>query len=90
MTKTAETVPNEAQAMDVISSALSASWLDAVHRVQSAPHRSLAQQAPRAKKSFPERTLTDVIERALIRAGSEPARRESAAPQSTQRVDKMA
>jgi hypothetical protein len=74
--------------MDVISTALSASWLDAVHRVQSVPGRGLAGQLPQAKASFPERNLTDVIERALIRAGSEPAKPERAAARSAHRVDK--
>jgi hypothetical protein len=83
------TVLGEAKHMDAVSTALSAAWLDAVHRVQSAPHRRLAEQAPQTQSSFPERTLTDVIERALTRAGSEPAKREDAAAQSDHHVDKL-
>jgi hypothetical protein len=73
--------------MDVISSALSVSWLDAVHRIQSVPQQRLAERAPHTRPSFPERKLTDVIERALVRAGAEPARREGAA-RSAHRVDR--
>jgi hypothetical protein len=63
--------------MNTISTALSTSWLDAVRRAQSAMHRSLVDQLPQTKTSYPERKLTDVIERALIHGGLEPDKRAS-------------
>jgi hypothetical protein len=40
-------------------------------------HRSLEDQLPQTKTSYPERKLTDVIERALIHGGLEPDKRAS-------------
>ena len=61
--------------MDTISTALSAAWLDAVRRAQSEMYRNLTKQLPQTAPSYPERKLTDVIERALIHGGLEPDRR---------------
>jgi hypothetical protein len=65
--------------MNTISTALSASWLDAVRRAQSSTHRSLEEQLPQTKADYSERKLTDVIERALVHGGLEPDKRASPA-----------
>jgi hypothetical protein len=75
--------------MDTIATALSASWLDAVRRAQSAMHRNLAEKLPQTRASHPERKLTDVIERALIHGGLEPDKRVDPAP-SGHLVDRLA
>jgi hypothetical protein len=56
--------------MDPTSTALSASWLNAVNRIQSQGPRDVAQDAPDSQPAQPQRTLTDVIEHALITAGA--------------------
>jgi hypothetical protein len=75
--------------MDTIATALSTSWLDAVRRAQSVMHRNLAEQLPQTRASYPERKLTDVIERALIHGGLEPDKRADPTP-SGHLVDRLA
>jgi hypothetical protein len=58
--------------MDPISTALTAAWLDALRRAQSANVQRLEQIAPQTKPSYTERTLTDVIESGLKHGGAVP------------------
>jgi len=75
--------------MDPISVALATAWLDAVRRVQAQSLRSFVEQIPQAEPARPDRTLTDLLESALIDAGGRPqqvAAAEEAA--STHLVDR--
>lgn len=65
--------------MDPISTALTAAWLDALRRAQSANIQRLQQIAPQTKPDYAERTLTDVIERGLKSGGAAPQQAQSVA-----------
>lgn len=55
-----------------ITTGLTAAWLDAVRRAQSDMTQRFAKQAPDTAPSYQERTLTDVIERAVKSGGAVP------------------
>jgi len=77
--------------MDPISTALTVAWLDAVRRAQSADLQHYLQQAPQTAPSRDERTLTDVIQRAIENGGASPD--QAPAPQASQSpylVDRLA
>lgn len=67
-----------------ITTGLTAAWLDAVRRAQSDMAQRFARQAPDTAPSYQERTLTDVIERAVKSGGAvpPPESRPDAATQS--------
>ncbi|NVO13223.1 MAG: hypothetical protein HXX10_04230 [Rhodoplanes sp.] len=64
-----------------ITTGLTAAWLDAVRRAQSDMTQRFARQAPDAAPSYRERTLTDVIERAVKSGGAAPPPESKAAAQ---------
>jgi hypothetical protein len=76
--------------MDIISTALTQAWLDAVRRAQSERLRSFREQAPEASVSASERTLTEVIESALVRGGVQPPETLAPADSAANQVDKVA
>lgn len=55
-----------------ITTGLTVAWLDAVRRAQSDMVQRYARQAPTSQPSYQERTLTDVIERAVKAGGAAP------------------
>lgn len=55
-----------------ITTGLTVAWLDAVRRAQSDMTQRFARQVPEAAASYQERTLTDVIERAIKAGGAAP------------------
>jgi hypothetical protein len=55
-----------------ITTGLTAAWLDAVRRAQSDMTQRFARQAPDTAPTYRERTLTDVIERAVKSGGAAP------------------
>lgn len=58
--------------MDPISTALTAAWLEAAHRVQSERIQRLEEMIPETQVAYDERSLTDVIERGLKSGGAAP------------------
>jgi hypothetical protein len=67
--------------MDAVATAPTNAWLQAVHRTQSAPH-------PQVNGVPDERTMTDVIERALRGGGLDSTDPQWVAPIRTgQQVD---
>ncbi|RAI45742.1 hypothetical protein [Rhodoplanes roseus] len=65
-----------------ITTGLTAAWLDAVRRAQSDMTQRFAKVAPDTASSYQERTLTDVIERAVKAGGATPPP-ESKPPSAT-------
>ncbi|MFD2181957.1 hypothetical protein [Rhodoplanes azumiensis] len=63
-----------------LTTGLTAAWLDAVRRAQSDMTQRFARQVPQSQPSYQERTLGDVIERAIKAGGAAPPA-ESRAPQ---------
>ncbi|EJW13356.1 hypothetical protein A33M_3776 [Rhodovulum sp. PH10] len=55
-----------------LTTGLTVAWLDAVRRAQSDTAQRLQAQLPQAAASYEDRTLTDVIERAVESGGAEP------------------
>ncbi|CAL8974358.1 hypothetical protein GJ689_16395 [Rhodoplanes serenus] len=72
-----------------ITTGLTAAWLDAVRRAQSDMSRRVQKQAPDTAPSYHERTLTDVIERAVKSGGAAPVA-ESQAPAAAQTDNRSA
>ncbi|MBK5959054.1 hypothetical protein CCR97_12660 [Rhodoplanes elegans] len=55
-----------------LTTGLTAAWLDAVRRAQSDMTQRYARQVPESQPSYQERTLGDVIERAIKAGGAAP------------------
>lgn len=65
-----------------LTTGLTAAWLDAVRRAQSDMTQRYVRQVPESQPSYQERTLGDVIERAIKAGGAAPPA-ESRPPQVT-------
>lgn len=75
--------------MNPISTALTAAWLDALRRAQSANVQRLQQIAPQTKPDYTERTLTDVIESGLKHGGAAPPTPAAEPAGEDQRTDML-
>lgn len=67
-----------------LTTGLTAAWLDAVRRAQSDMTQRYARQVPESQPSYQERTLGDVIERAVKAGGAAPPAESRTQPTQTQ------
>ena len=76
--------------MDIISTALTAAWLDAFRRVQAEALAAERSQLSQAGAAGPPETLTDAIEGALRSGGAGPQTVRPVPETSTGLVDRLA
>lgn len=67
-----------------LTTGLTAAWLDAVRRAQSDMTQRYTRQVPESQPSYQERTLGDVIERAIKAGGATPPAESRTQPTQTQ------